>query len=32
MIGRRRIAVTWAVGEAWERFSIERVGVVQRAF
>lgn len=32
MVGRRRIAVTWAVGEAWERFSVERIAVVQRAF
>jgi len=32
MVGCRRIAVTWAVGEAWERFSLERVAVIRRAF
>jgi len=32
MIGRRRVAITRAVGEAWERFSTERAEVVQRAF
>lgn len=31
MIGRRRVALTWAVGEAWERFSTERVEVVRRS-
>ena len=31
-VGRRRIAVTWAVGEAWERFSAEKTEVVRRAF
>ena len=31
-VGRRRVAVTWAVGDAWERFSAERVAVVQKAF
>lgn len=32
MIGRRRVALTWAVGEAWERFSTERAEVVHRSF
>jgi len=32
MIGRRRVATTWAIGEAWERFCRERREVVQRAF
>ena len=32
MIGRRRILSTWAVGEAWERFSNSHASVVQRAF
>ena len=31
-VGRRRIAVTWAVGEAWECFSAEKAEVVRRAF
>jgi len=32
MIGRQRIAATWAVGEAWERFSQEKEEVVRRSF
>jgi len=32
MIGRRRIAPTWAVGEAWERFSREKEEVVHHPF
>jgi len=32
MVGRRRVAITHVVGEAWERFSTERVEVVCRAF
>jgi len=32
MVGRRRIALIWAVGEAWARFSTERAEVVRRAF
>jgi len=32
MVSRRRVATTWAVGEAWERFSVERVEVVRKAF
>ena len=32
MVGRRRILITWAVGEAWERFSAERKHVIQHAF
>ncbi|KAG0133181.1 hypothetical protein HOY82DRAFT_605021 [Tuber indicum] len=32
MVGRRRILTTWAVGEAWEIFSRERVEVVRRSF
>ncbi|KAG0129023.1 hypothetical protein HOY82DRAFT_541043 [Tuber indicum] len=32
MVGRRRVAVSYAVGEAWERFSTDRVEVVRRTF
>jgi len=32
MVGCRRIAATWAVGEAWARFSAEKAEVVRRAF
>ena len=32
MVGRRRVLTTWAVGEAWEVFSRERVEVVKKAF
>jgi hypothetical protein len=32
MVGRRRVLTTWAVGEAWERFSIARQQVVEKAF
>jgi len=32
MVVRRRVAVTWAVGEAWEVFSRERSVVVRKAF
>ncbi|KAG0133105.1 hypothetical protein HOY82DRAFT_538386 [Tuber indicum] len=32
MVGRRRIAATWAIGEAWSRFSREKEDVVRRAF
>jgi len=31
-VGRRWIAVTWAVGEEWEHFSAAKVEVVRRAF
>ena len=31
-VGRRQVAVTWAVGDAWERFSAEKVAVVKKAF
>lgn len=32
LVGRRRIATTWAVGEAWERFSIEKKDIIIRSF
>jgi len=32
MVGRRRVLCTWAVGEAWERFSMNQTRVVERAF
>jgi len=32
MVGRRRVLCTWAVGEAWERFSANQAHVVERAF
>jgi len=32
MIRHWRIAATWAVGEAWERFSREKEEVVSRSF
>ena len=32
MIGHWRIAATWAVGEAWERFSREKEEVVSLSF
>ena len=32
MIGRRRVLTTWAVGEAWERFSRDRREVVVKVF
>ncbi|KAG0135962.1 hypothetical protein HOY82DRAFT_600134 [Tuber indicum] len=32
MVGRRRVLCTWAVGEAWERFSTNQTRVVERAF
>jgi len=32
MIGQRRVALTWAVGEAWECFSTECAEVVRRSF
>jgi len=32
MVGRRRVAITWAVGEAWETFSREKGEVVQNSF
>ena len=32
MVGRQRVAIADAVGEAWERFSTEKVEVVRRAF
>lgn len=31
-IGRRRVMTTWAVGDAWERFSKEKQQVVIRSF
>lgn len=31
MVGRRRIAITWAVGEAWETFSQERAEVIRHS-
>ena len=32
MVGRRWILCTWAVGEAWEWFSLNYAHVVERAF
>ena len=32
MVGRWRVLCTWAVGEAWERFSQEHAHVVRRGF
>jgi len=32
MVGRRRVATTRAVGEAWERFSLKRAEVIRKAF
>jgi len=32
MVGRRRIAITWTVGEAWETSSQEKTVVVQHSF
>ena len=32
MVGRRRVLCTCAVGEAWERFSLNHAHVVERAF
>lgn len=32
MVGRRRILTTWAVGEAWEIFTRERVEVIKKSF
>jgi len=32
MDGRRRVGTTWAVGQAWERFSLEKVEVVRKSF
>jgi len=32
MVGRRRVLCTWAVGEAWERFTTNSSQVVERAF
>ncbi|RPB01809.1 hypothetical protein L873DRAFT_1566635, partial [Choiromyces venosus 120613-1] len=32
MIGQRRVLTTWAVGEAWERFTRDRREVVVKAF
>ncbi|KAG0132840.1 hypothetical protein HOY82DRAFT_538529 [Tuber indicum] len=32
MVGRRRVLCTWAVGEAWERFSTNQTRVVERPF
>lgn len=31
-MGRRRVLTTWAVGEAWERFTNERQDVIRRSF
>lgn len=31
-MGRRRVAMTWAVGETWERLSTERAEVIRKAF
>ena len=31
-MGRRRVAITWAVGEAWEVFSREKAEVVRNSF
>ena len=31
-MGRRRVAATWAIGEAWARFSREKMEVVRKAF
>jgi len=32
MVGRRRVLCTWAVGEAWEKFSANQTRVVEWAF
>jgi len=32
MVGRRRVAITWAVGEAWEVFARDKANVVRNAF
>jgi len=32
MVGWRRVLCTWAVGEAWERFSQDHAQVVRRSF
>jgi len=32
MVGRWRVLCTWAVGEAWERFTTNSSHVVERAF
>lgn len=32
MVGRRRVLCTWAVGEAWERFTTNHSHVVERSF
>jgi len=32
VVGRRRVLCTWAVGEAWERFSQNQAHIVKRAF
>lgn len=31
LVGRRRIVIRWAVGEAWERFSPEKQDMVIRS-
>ena len=31
-VGHRRIMTTWAIGEAWEEFCIERRQVIIRSF
>ena len=32
MVGRQQISATWAVGEAWARFSMEKAKIVERTF
>ncbi|KAG0135100.1 hypothetical protein HOY82DRAFT_537032 [Tuber indicum] len=32
MVGRRRVAVTWAVGEAWDIFTREKAEVIRNSF
>lgn len=32
LVGRRRIATTWAVGKAWERFCTEKKDIIIRSF
>lgn len=32
LVGRRRIATTWAVSESWERFCTEKKDIIIRSF
>jgi len=31
-VGQRRVMISWAVGEAWERFCLSRKEVIKRSF